>query len=146
MSLFPSTFWNLDFTRSSHSFFEAILQNKPFTQCEESRSMWLKLYWRFKVFVADMATAEDTSPPVLRWEQKNLCSIWSRLPKSNGLPRDNTLKFLLTSPLFFCLFDISSLYSLENLRALLSLSGFSLEWNFLSAARDPCIAAYFPIS
>ena len=130
-------------------FLKPILRNKLCAQCEESRSMWLKLYWGFcaiKAFVTDMATAEDTSPAVLWRGSKNLGTIWSRLPKSNGRPRGNTLKFLLTSRLLFCDFDISSLCSLENLHALLSLSGFSLVWNFLSAAMDPCIGAYFPIS
>ena len=80
------------------------------------------------------------------FEGKVICTIWPRLPKSNGPPRANPLKFLLTSRLLFCAFDISSLYSLENLRPLLSLSCFSLVWNFLSAALDLCIAAYFAIS
>ena len=130
-------------------FLKLILRNKLRAQCEDSRLIWLKLYWGFcaiKAFAADVATAEDTSPPVLWRESKNLCTLWSRLPKSNGLPRGSTLKFLLTSQLFFCAFDIFSLYSLENLRALLSLSGFSLVWNFVSAALDLCIAAYLPIS
>ena len=47
-----------------------------------------------KAFAADMATAEDTGPPV-RTESKNLCTILSRLAQSNGLPPGNTLKSLL---------------------------------------------------
>ena len=123
-------------------FLKPILRNKLCTQCEESRLMWIKLYWGFcaiKAFAADMATAEDTSPPVLWRESKNLCTIWSRLSKSNGIPHGNTLRFLLTSRLFFCAFGISCLYNLENFRTLLSFSGFSLVWNFLSAALDPCM-------
>ena len=54
-------------------FLKTILWNKLCAQCEESRSMWLKLYWGFhaiKAFAADMVTAEDTSPPVFRRESK----------------------------------------------------------------------------
>ena len=52
-------------------FLNPILLNKLCAQCEVSRSMLLKLYWGFraiKAFAGDMATTEDTSPPVLRRE------------------------------------------------------------------------------
>ena len=96
-------------------------------------------------FAVDTAIAEETNPPLFHRASKNLCTTWSKLPKSNGLPRGKILRPLQTSRFSFFALASSSLYKLANQRALLSFNGLSFVPNFFAAVTGPFNVAYFPI-
>ena len=126
-----------------------ILLNRRLAQLEESKSIWFNRRCGLRAinaFAVDMAIVVDTKPPLPRNAIMKFCTIWSKLSKSKGLPRDETLRLLLTWR--FCFFAIASSpwYNFANLRALLSFNGFSLVPNFFAAATPPFMDAYFPIS
>ena len=121
-----------------------ILLNKHWAQEDESKSRWARLSFRLRsinAFATDIAIAEETNPQVLRREIKSLWTMWSRFPRSNGLPWGNVFILLLTSRNSFRAVAISSFYALANRLAVLSFNGLSFEQNLLSAALKSCTTA-----
>ena len=91
-----------------------------------------------------MAIVLETTPPRLLNAGKHLCTIWSKLSNSKGLPRGKGTSSFFGSRLSFFAFLISSLRRALNLRAELSFSDLFVA-NLFAAADAPWTAAYFPI-
>ena len=100
--------------------------NRLLADVEESRPIWLRLYcgWRaIRAFAAAITIVLETSPPLSLVAIKNLWTISSQIPITQGALLPLQLMLFSDHP-FLLLHLISPLYNFANLLAILSLIDF----------------------
>ena len=110
--------------------------------------MWSNIKCGFlaiRALATDTALTEVIKPPILRRANKNLWTIWSKLPNKSGRPFGKIFRFGAVGRFSFLTFSSSALHMAQNLLTVLLLTGRLFDPNFFATAAGPLMAGYFPI-